>query len=191
MPLAYHSSVQEGLDTTSQHSLHRALSLTLQHQDIGLLASKARLPSRRLPPDPALYQNRNDLRRTASLSASYSRNKVNFNSDTQISLPPSPPPSPPPSSTPSSPPTPPPPPSATQQTMVWPEESSMPLITAFHKDTLLDDFPSMPPPPSVPPPILEPCDSSTVQDLTNTTTTLDKIDSILQVSVLYFESSSF
>lgn len=175
MPPAYHSSVHEELDRSSQQSFHNALSLCLQPYDIHMLASKARMQSRKLPSEPVQERNKNDLRRTASLSAAYSRMKT---TNKQTSLPPSPSDSPSPSSTPS-PPSSSPPPNPKQQMMIWPEDTSLPLVTAFQ----LDDFPSMPPPP-VPVTLSESHEDSDKQEncLANTATALDKIDSILQVS---------
>lgn len=68
LPLTYYSSVQEGLDRepgqirdTPTHPLHSPLSLSLQFQDIGVLASSG---GRQLPQGSIVLQNR---QRTASL----------------------------------------------------------------------------------------------------------------------------
>ena len=170
MPAAYHSSLHEGLDRSSQQSVHNALSLCLQSYDIHMLASKARMQSRKLPSDPVQERNKNDLRRTASLSAAYTRMET---SNIPSSLPPSPPVSPPPPTTPSLPSSS--PSNHKKEIMIWPEDTSLPLVNAFQ----LDDFPSMPPPP-VPVTLSESHDDSDMHD--NTGAALNKIDSILKVS---------
>ena len=70
----------------------------------------------------------------------------------------------------------------TEDSTVWPEDLSPPVITAFQSEALLDDFPSLPPPPI-------PITSTTLPDepqqknfpqLASTLSTLEKIDSLLQ-----------
>ena len=97
LPLTYCSS----LANICEAELQRPLSLSLQFQDIGLLASKSQVQSRRMPQEPDTSQVVRNNQRTASLSGYNTIERSSYSSEQQLPMnspPPSPPCSPPPSS---------------------------------------------------------------------------------------------
>jgi hypothetical protein len=177
VPPTYHLSLQQGLNTSSPHLLHRAVSLNLRSQDIQLLACKT---MKHLPPAPAqsgpLVPASTDVQKTAEAKDGTRRAP---RGSPPPSLPRSPPPSSPSleASPPPSPPASPPP--DIRHDLVYPENAPYPPSNAFQVNSSLDDLPPLPPPPPLSPsPVLESHDD-TQPSLASTVNTIEKIDSLL------------
>ena len=156
------------------------MSLNLRSQDIQLLACKT---NRHLPPAPAqsgpLVPAFTDVQRTAEVNDGTRRAPESPRRSPHPSLPRSPPPSSPSleASPPPSPPASPPP--DIRHDLVYPENALYPPSNAFQVNSLLDDFPPLPPPhPLSSSPVLESHDD-TQPSLASTVNTLEKIDSLL------------
>lgn len=143
--------MQEGLDKqagqsrdTLSHSLCSPLSLSLQFQDIGVLASSGR---GQLPQGSFVLQNQ---QKTASLPACTTVPSTTPGDFDKQQM---------------------------EEDVGHPVNTSYPLLQ-FQNDAYLDDLPSLPPPPipTLPQDKPQPLGGS----LTNTPTSLDRIDSLLQ-----------